>query len=62
MIFAGIGGQIVQDVAAARGDGDQPVMGLELQRLQIDVGVFPDLVVDKPLNIRVKRRSARRAW
>ena len=44
-----IGGQIIENVAAARGDGDQPMVGLEIERLQIDVGVFPDLVIHKPL-------------
>ena len=44
-----IGGQIVENIAAPRGDGDQPVVGLKVEGLQIDVRIFPDLVVHKPL-------------
>ena len=50
-----LGGQIIEDVAAARGDGDQPVMGLKLQRLQIHAGIFPDLVIDKALKHQGKK-------
>ena len=42
-----IGGEIAHDVAAARGDGDQPVVGSERQRLHVDLGVFPDLGIDE---------------
>ena len=45
----GVRGQIVQNVATARGDGDQRVMRLKRERFHVDIGVFPDLVVDKSL-------------
>ncbi len=49
MIFAGIGGQIVEHVAAARSDGDEPVLWLKRQGFHVDIGIFPDLVVDEAL-------------
>ena len=55
MIFAGCGGEIIQDIAAARRDGDDPVMRLKLQRIQIDAGIFPDLVIDKALKHQGKK-------
>ena len=42
-------GQVVENVAAAGGNGDQPVVRLEIEGSQIDIGVFPDLVVHKSL-------------
>ena len=44
-----IGGEVGEHVAAAGGDRDDPRARLQLQRLQIDVGVFPDLRIDKAL-------------
>ena len=59
--FGRIGGEIIEDIAAARGDGDEPVMGLELQRLEIDAGIFPDLVIDKALKHQGKKPLQRAA-
>jgi hypothetical protein len=42
-----IGRQVGQDVAAARGDGHDMAIAIERQRLEIDLGVFPDLRVDQ---------------
>ena len=41
--------QVVQDVAAARCDGEDPAVPVELQCLQIDFGIFPDLRIDEAL-------------
>ncbi len=43
----GPGDEIVQDVATTRSDCDQSMMRLQLQRIEIDNRIFPDLVVDK---------------
>ena len=45
----GIGGEVIEDVAAAGSNGDNPVMRLDLQCFQIDVRIFPNLVVDEAL-------------
>ena len=45
--FSRIGRQIGQHVAAARRDGHDVAVSIELQRLEIDLGVFPDLRVDQ---------------
>ena len=50
----GCAGQVIENVAAAAGDGDQTMMGLELQRLQIHAGIFPDLIIHKPLEHKGK--------
>ena len=39
--------QVGEDVAAARGDRHDMTVGPERQRLEIDLGVFPDLGVDQ---------------
>jgi hypothetical protein len=44
-----IGGQVGERVAAARRDGDHAGAGRQLERLQVDVGILPDLRVDEPL-------------
>ena len=41
--------EIIEDVASARRDGDQPVMRLEFQRVEVDRRIFPDLVVHEAL-------------
>ena len=43
----GIAGQIGQDVAAARGDRHDMAVGLQRQRLEVDLGVLPDLGIDQ---------------
>src|SRR5262245_36583895 len=43
------GGKIVEDIASARRDRDEAVMGLKRQRVEVDPGLFPYLVVDKSL-------------
>ena len=43
----GICRKIVEDIAAAGSDGEHAVVRLDFERLQIDVGIFPNLVVDK---------------
>ena len=43
----GIGGKIGQDIAAAGGDGDDVVPGLDLERLQVDDRILPDLRIDE---------------
>ena len=43
----GIGGQVGEDVAAARRDGDHSCAGLQRQRFQVDFRVFPDLRIDE---------------
>jgi hypothetical protein len=40
-------GQIAQHVAAARRDGRDAVLRLELHRHQVDIGVFPDLRINE---------------
>ena len=47
--LGGIGHQIRQDVAAARGDRDDAAVGLDLQRLHVDHRIFPDLRIDQAL-------------
>jgi hypothetical protein len=47
-------GQIIENIAARRSDGNQPVMGAKLQRIQIHTGVFPDLIIDKALKHKSK--------
>jgi len=47
-------GQVIQDIAAARRDGDDTVMRLKFQCIQIDTGILPDLVIDKPLKHKGK--------
>jgi hypothetical protein len=42
-----IGGQVVEDVAAARRDRHDPAGGIDRQRREIDRRVFPDLIVDE---------------
>ena len=42
-------GKVIQDVAAAAGDGQHAVMRRQLQRLQIHAGIFPYLVIDEAL-------------
>ena len=42
-----IGRQVGEHVAAARGDGHNVAIGVERQRLEIDLGVFPDLRIDQ---------------
>ncbi len=49
-----IGRHVVQDVAAARSDGNQPVLRLEVQGRQVDDRILPDLVIDKPLKHKSK--------
>ena len=44
----GIGGQVGQDVAAARGDRHDMAVGLQRQRFEVDLRVLPDLGVDQP--------------
>lgn len=44
-----IGRQIVEDVAAAGRNGRYLMTGPEPERFEIDVGIFPDLVVHEPL-------------
>lgn len=44
-----VGNQIGQDVAAARRDGDDAAVGLDLQRLHVDDRIFPDLRIDQSL-------------
>ena len=44
---AGIAGQVGKDVAAARGDGHDVAIGGERQRLEVDLGILPDLGVDQ---------------
>ena len=56
------GGQIIQDIAAARGNGDDPVVGPKLQRVQIDAGVFPDLIIDKALEHQGEKPFQHAAW
>ena len=41
-------GEIVQNIASARSDGDQPVLRSEPQCFEVDDRVFPNLIVDKP--------------
>ena len=41
------GGHVGEDVAAAGRDGDQVLAVLELQRLEIDDRIFPDLRIDE---------------
>ncbi len=41
--------QIIQHIATARRDGDQPMLGPKLQRLKVDCRVFPNLIVDEAL-------------
>src|SRR5882672_8685666 len=43
------GREVVQDIAPARGDGDQPVLRPKPQGFDVDGRIFPNLVVDKPL-------------
>ena len=45
--LAGIGGEIGQDVAPARGDRDQPRTGPKRKRAEIDLRVLPDLRIDE---------------
>ncbi len=45
--FSRIRYQIAKDVAAARGDGDDVIVGADIQRLHIDDGIFPDLGVNQ---------------
>ncbi len=45
----GIAGQIGQDIAAARGDRHDMTIGLQRQRLQVDLWVFPDLGVNQAM-------------
>jgi len=45
--LAGSGGEIGQDVAAARRDGDQARARRERQRPQVDLRILPDLGVDQ---------------
>ncbi|MOA44411.1 hypothetical protein D3C78_1666880 [compost metagenome] len=40
-------GEVGQRIAAAGGDGQQPRTGLQLQRVDVDQRVFPDLRVDQ---------------
>jgi hypothetical protein len=42
-----VGEQVVEDVAAARRDGHDPAVRFEIERFQIDDGIFPDLVIDE---------------
>src|SRR5258708_20355180 len=48
----GICQKIIHDVAAAGRDRHHPALCIEAERLEIDVGVFPDLVVDEVLKPR----------
>ncbi len=41
--------QVGQDVAAARGDGHDVVVRAHLQRLEIDLGILPDLGVHQAM-------------
>lgn len=43
----GTGEQVVEHVAAARRDRHQPALRRQRQRLEIDGGIFPDLIVDE---------------
>ena len=42
-----VGRQVGQHVAAARRDGHDVAVAIERQRLEIDLGIFPDLRVDQ---------------
>ena len=44
---AGSAGQVGQDVAAARGDRHDVAVRPERQRLEVDLGILPDLGVDQ---------------
>ena len=44
----GIAGQVGKDVAAARGDRHDVAVGLQRQRLEIDLRILPDRGVDQP--------------
>src|SRR5579864_8880163 len=50
-----IGGEIVQHVAAARCDGQDAMVRLKFQSREIDIGIFPDLVIDKALKHKRKK-------
>ncbi len=39
---------VAEDVAAAGRDGGEMLAGLEVERLEIDDRVFPDLRIDEP--------------
>ena len=54
--------EVVQDIAPARSDGDQPVLRPELQGFDVDGGVFPNLVVDKPLEHQGEKTLERAAF
>jgi len=45
--LARIGRKVGEDVAATRGDRDQPCAGLQRERTQVDDGIFPDLRIDQ---------------
>jgi len=55
-------GEIVQNIAPARCDGDQPVLRSEPQRFEVDDRVFPNLVVDKPLEHQGEKTLERAAF
>ena len=44
---ARVGGQIGQDIAAARGDRHDMAVRRDRQRFHVDRGVFPDLRIDE---------------
>jgi hypothetical protein len=45
----GVGGQVGEDVAAARCDRDEARLGSELEGGHVDRGILPDLRVDQAL-------------
>jgi hypothetical protein len=51
----GVGRKIVEYIAAARRDGQHTMVRLDCQRCQVDIGIFPDLVIDKSLKHKRKK-------
>ena len=41
--------EIIEDVAAARGDGEHPALGSQGEGLEIDPRILPDLVVNETI-------------
>ena len=44
-----IGGEVTENVAAARGYGDEMITRLNAQRLHVNHRIFPDLRIDQPV-------------
>ena len=51
----GVRRKVIDHIAAARRDGDDAAVVVDTERRHVDVRVFPNLVIDKPLKHHCKQ-------